>query len=85
MHTPLRLTPKEDHKEILDSTHGHETVVLTKPKKEHLDSFKMGMDTPAPLVIIKHVKVGAKFPKQPSGNTSPSICRNHIGGFYASA
>ena len=76
---PLKSPPKRS------VSHGHETVVVYKPNKEHIQAFKEGLETPAPLNIIQHVKVGVKFPKMSSGNTSPSICRNHIGGFYASA
>lgn len=48
-------------------------------------AFKDGIEATPPLKIIKHVKVGVKQPKMSSGNTSPSICRNYAGGFYATA
>lgn len=81
----FKLQVLEPEKQRRQVSFGHETSVLVKPTKMHVDAFRQGLDSTPPLKIIKHVKVGVKLPKMQSGNTSPSICRNYAGGFYAAA
>jgi hypothetical protein len=62
---------------------GHETSIIMKPSKPHVEAFRLGLETKPPLQIIQHVKTGVKHPKVQTGNSSPSICRNDSGGYYA--
>jgi hypothetical protein len=47
------ISPEKQKARIL---HGHESTILVKPSKDHVDAFKSGLDSSPPLKIIKHVR-----------------------------